>query len=95
MSLNIHDKTEYKRARNRVTAMKRELKRLFFRNSIDEAEGDQKKLWKALKRFLQNSSPSNRILNINGETDSVKMATAINEYFSEIGVNLSKKNRSQ
>ena len=91
ITLVANDKREYKRVRNWVTALKRELKRLFFRNSIDEAEGDQRKLWKALKHFLQNSSPSNRILTINGETDAEKMASAINNYFAEIGVNLSEK----
>ena len=41
------------------------------------------------KKVLQISSPSNKILRINGETDSEKMACAINEYFAEIGVKLS------
>ena len=71
-TLNANDEIVYKRTRNRVTALKRELKTLFFKNSIDEAEGDQKKLWKAVKRFLQNSSPSNRILSINGRLTRLK-----------------------
>ena len=90
-SLDPSDKIEYKRTRNRVTSLKRELKRIFFKNSTDKAGNDQQKLWKALKRFLQNSSPSNRILNINGETDAEKMACAINDYFADIGVKSSDK----
>ncbi len=46
------DKREYKRTRNRVVALKRELKRLFFQTSIQESRGDSKKLWKALKLKL-------------------------------------------
>ena len=40
------------RARNRTTSLKRELKRLFFCTSIEEADGDSKKLWKVWKRLL-------------------------------------------
>ncbi len=51
-------------ARNRTVALKRQLKRLFFQNSIIEAEGDSAKLWKALKRLLSNCKKKESITNI-------------------------------
>ncbi len=38
--------------RSRTTMLKRELKRLYFQISIQNAEGNTAKLWKALKRLL-------------------------------------------
>ena len=50
-TLAPEDKAEYRRTRNRVTALKRELKHLYFQTSIEKSHGDSGKLWKILKRF--------------------------------------------
>ena len=88
-TLDPQNAREYKRTRNRVVALKRQLKKLYFQNSILEAEGDSGKLWKSLKRFLQNSTPNNEILAINGKETPTEKASEINNYFIEIGEKLS------
>ena len=79
------------RARNRTTSLKRELKRLFFQSSIEEANGDSKKLWKALKRLLANSTKKDNINSINNKTEPIEIASEINEYFINIGPNLASE----
>ena len=59
------DKILANRARNRTTSLKRQLKRLFFQTSIQDAKGDSAKLWKALKRLLRNTDKKDLITNIN------------------------------
>ena len=90
-SNNPQDRIEYKRIRNRVVGLKRDLKRLFFQRSIEDSYGDSSKLWKALKHFLNNSKISNKITCINGKTDAEGIANEINDYFIDIGSNLSDK----
>ena len=85
------DKFLANRARNRTTSLKRELKRLFFQTSIQEANGDSKKLWKALKRLLSNSTKKSNIHSINDKTDPIDIAIEINEYFINIGPKLASE----
>ena len=80
-----------KNVRNRCVSLKRELKRLFFQTSIAESAGDNAKLWKTLKRFLQTTTKSNQILNINGKTTPNEIADEINNYFTNIGEELANK----
>ena len=77
-----------RRTRNRVTALKRELKRLYFQNSIHDAQGDSSKLWKALKKFLNNTGLSGKITSINGQTATSEIVNEINNYFIDIGPKL-------
>ena len=85
---NPIDKADYRRTRNRVTSLKRELKRLYFQTSIQESKGDSSKLWKALKKFLKTSKSGNRINSINGKTATRDIVNEINNYFIEIGPKL-------
>ncbi len=75
-------------ARNRTTALKRELKRMFFQKSIEEAQGDSGKLWKTLKRLMQNSSDKYKINSIDDHTDPIDIVNCLNDYFVEIGPKL-------
>ncbi len=77
--------------RNRTVSMKRNLKALFFQTSIQDAGNDSAKLWKALKRLLQNSKPNNNITTINDKTDPLEIVTELNDFFSSIGTQLAQK----
>ena len=61
------DKLIANRARNRTTELKRQLKRSYFQNAIQDAGGDSAKLWKAIKRLLQNCNTRGKITSINGK----------------------------
>ena len=79
------------RARNRCTSLKRELKRLFFQSSIQESKGDAGRLWKALKRLLQNTTSMNKINSINDKQDPFEIVSELNTYFANIGPELDSK----
>ena len=74
--------------RNRTVSLKRNLKALFFQTSIEESNGDSAKLWKALKRLLQNSNKKDNINSINGKNNPLEIVEELNQFFSNIGTNL-------
>ena len=73
-------------------ALKRELKRLFFQTSIQDAPGDSAKLWRALKRLWKKDNNKNGILSIDDKTDPLEIVQEINEYFANIGAKLAQEN---
>ncbi len=85
------DKLRAKIIRNRTVSMKRNLKSLFFQTSIQEAGTDSAKLWKALKRLLQNCSPNNNITTINDKNDPLEIVEELNSFFSNIATNLAQR----
>ena len=81
-------KEQHWKARNRVVSLKREFKRHFFRNSINDAKGDSSKLWKVLKRFIKNNNTREKILSIHNKECPLDIANEINHYFVNIGSTL-------
>ena len=77
-----------RQVRNQVTNMKTNLKCMFFTNAIEDAKGDSRKLWKTLKKMLNLGNKSVTITEIEGSTDSIDMASKINDSFCNIGPNL-------
>ncbi len=75
-------------ARNRVVSLKREFKRHYFRNSIQDAKGDSAKLWKLLKKYIKNNSDMDKILSIHDKDSPLDIANELNTYFAHIGKNL-------
>ena len=71
--------------------MKRELKRLFFQDSIREAGSDSAKLWKVLKRLLQNTTKRDQINSIDNLTNLIDIVNALNDYFTNVGANLANR----
>ena len=71
---SIFDLAIARRQRNIVTNMKRNLKKLYYTNSIQEAQGNTKKLWKLLKTLFRNCDANSRIQDIDGESDSLTVS---------------------
>ena len=78
-------------ARNRTTSLKRQLKRLFFQNSIQDTKGDSAKLWKALKRLLRNTDKKDLSTSINDKTDLLEIVTELNTFFQTSDLNWIKR----
>ena len=76
---------------NRTVSLKRSLKALFFQTSIEESNGDSAKLWKALKRLLQNSNKKDNINSINGKDNPLEIVEELNHFFTNVGTNLAEQ----
>ena len=84
----------YKKLRNKVTKELRQVRRNYYTDKIENAQGCPKRIWKTLKELLprrQNAAPSS--VNYNGEsfTDSFDIASAFNTHFTSIANNLLDK----
>ena len=85
---SIFDLAIARRQRNLVTNMKRNLKRAFYSDSIRDAKGDTKKLWRLLKTLFRNCDAKSKIQEIDGESDLLAIANKFNEFFTNIGPTL-------
>ena len=90
-SCSIFDLAIARRQRNIVTNMKRNLKKLFYTDSIQEAHGNTKKLWKILKTLFRNCDAKSKIWEIDGESDLQAISDKFNEFFTNIGPTLAEK----
>ena len=84
----------YKKLRNKVTKELRQVRKNYYTDKIENAQGCPKRIWKTLKELLprrQNAAPSS--VNYNGEsfTDSFDIASAFNTHFTSIANNLLDK----
>ncbi len=87
-SNGIFDLAIARHQRNVVTNMKKNLKKLFYADSIRNAKGDTKKLWKVLKTLFRNCDAKSKIQEIDGETDLQAIAERFNCFFTDIGPTL-------
>ncbi len=85
------DSLRAKIVQNRTVSLIRNLKSMFFQNSIQEAGSDSAKLWKTLKRILRNSTKKDQITQIGESTDPVEIVNSINSFFANIGSELSER----
>ncbi len=83
----IH-KREAKRIRNKVNLIKKNMKKLYFRNCIRDAGNDSKKLWGVIKQLLRQGKSKVQINEINGLSEDQDIANELATYFSDIGPNL-------
>ena len=84
---NPDDLQTYKKMKNLQTHLTRSLKRTYYKNKIDEYDGDSKKIWQLLKDVTN--------LNYKEETlpDNLNKNTAnkFNHFFSTVGKSVQKK----
>lgn len=73
---------------NKITHLKRKLKRIFYRNKIKENSGDPKKMWKILKEVSQTE---NKLQYVEPEFLNQNKANNFNSYFATIGTKIQKK----
>ena len=83
---NPDDLSLYKMAKNSQTHLKRALKRKYYKEKIDNYDGDSKKIWTILKE-LTNLSYRDEILpdKVNKET-----ANKFNQFFAKVGIEVQK-----
>ena len=86
---------EHKQIRNKVTNMNQKLKRDFFSDKIKTFEGNVKETWITINQMINKRSKTTHISSLeDGDkdiTDSQKIADAMNQYFCNIGEQLSSK----
>ena len=83
--------THAHRLRNNVTALKRNLQRVYCQNAIDAAGTNTKKLWKVIKTVLKTNRKTNRINSINDKVTDNEISHELNSFFTGIGPNLTSK----
>ena len=85
----------YKQIRNKANNLNKRLKREYFSEKITKFQGDQKKTWKTINQVINKKSSTKFVasLEVDGEriSDSVKIASSMNEFFCTIADRLSKK----
>ncbi len=82
------DKIIAKRKRNYITGLKKNLKKNYYRNALNQAKSDPKKLWRILRLIVGGKKSKNRISNLNGKMDNMDMANELNKFFVEVGSKL-------
>ena len=95
---NIYNRrpTPYNQARKRaavrrVKQVKQILKKGFIEEALRECHGDSKQTWKVIKTLWPGKKKSIKIKSINGLTDSLDMANALNSHFATAGTSISNK----
>ena len=88
ISGSLADRCKYVKARNSVTNFKRNLKENFFQTAFNEAGDDPKKIWRVIRQLLGSGQKKSKIMEINGKSDPTEMADEINNFFADIGSNL-------
>ena len=84
----------YRQLRNKATKMNREGKTAYFSGKLQASQGNLKETWASINKLVNKRSKTTNItaLEVDGQTidDPVGMANSMNEFFSNIGVKLSK-----
>ena len=82
------DKQIVKTLSNKITHLKRKLKSIFYRDKIQEHNGDSKKMWKILKEVTQTEK---RLQYVEPEFLDQNLADNFNTYFATIGTKIQEK----
>ena len=78
-------KQQAKIKRNYVNQIAKNMKRIFFRNKIQDAGKDSTKLSRVLKQLMGTGKQKVKITEINGMTSSGDIADELNRFFCDIG----------
>lgn len=84
----------YKRYRNYCANILNKVKVQFDQTKLDEARNDSKKTWRIIKniaKFKHKKDSENRCQLLNLKPSSIESLNLVNEYFANIGENLSKE----
>lgn len=73
---------------NEITHLKRKLKKKYYKQKIEEYDGDSKKMWKILKHMTQTETDKS---NIEPEYMDQDKVNHFNKYFATIGTEIQKK----
>jgi hypothetical protein len=73
---------------NKITHLKRKLKRVYYRDKIQQYEGDPKKMWQVLKEIVQINT---RFQDTEPDFLDQNVANDFNSYFATVGTNIQKK----
>ena len=92
----VDDWNEFKRLRNKVNNTKLVEKRNYYSETLNEAKGNPKQMWRKLKELVptkNKKSPDIQRIKIQDKevTDSRKIADLLNDYFINIGRTLAEK----
>ena len=89
----------YKKARNKINKMLKNLKQKYFQNHIDDNRGNPKKMWDGIIQFLSKGSKTTHITSLNvgniNVTNKTIIAESMNEYFTSIGPDLAESPRNR
>ena len=88
--------SKFKLYRNKLNRLLRISKRIYYNNYFVQNINDTKRLWKGIKQIIHFKSKVKNIIMkiVNGENEinnSVDIANAFNDYFSNIGTTLASK----
>ena len=87
------DKLKYISYRNLYNSILKKAKAIYYREAIENANGDSKKIWKTINEACNKTNKSNKTdkLNVNGViiNDETEIANAFNNHFSQIGEKVS------
>ena len=83
----------YRQVRNKANRMNAGLKKTYFTNKIQEAEGNVKETWSTINKLINKRSKTTTIqsLRVDGITifDSEEIASSMNQFFCTVGEKLS------
>ena len=83
----------YRQVRNKANRMNADLKKTYFTNKIEEAEGNVKETWSTINKLLNKRSKTTTIKSLRVDCinifDSNEIANSMNQFFYTIGENLS------
>ena len=83
----------YRQVRNKANRMNADLKKTYFTNKIQEAEGNVKETWSTINKLINKRSKTTTIqsLRVDGITifDSKEIANSMNQFFCTFGEKLS------
>ena len=84
---NPEDLVAYKKAKNEQTHMKRGLKRKYYKEKIENFDGDSKKLWSILKEVTN----LNYREEIQPDIINKETANKFNKFFANVGIEVQRK----
>ena len=87
---------EYKSLRNKIVAILRNSKKLYYQNYFQENAKDIRKTWSGIKNIINirtiiKTQPTSMLIEKEFVTDPTKIAEGFNSYFSTIAENLQQK----
>ena len=100
----LHKRTDssvikYKKYKNKLTSIKRAAEKLYYSNEFKEIEGEIKKTWRLIKKYINNNADKSsniKEIYLNNKIISKfeDIANAFNRFFINIGLNLDYKTKS-
>ena len=85
----------YKKIRNKANALNTRLKKSYFTDKIHSCEGNIKETWTTINKLINKRSKTTNITSLRVDDETITkpdlIAESMNEYFCNVGEQLSKK----